>query len=990
MSNVVIKPNEMQQKAIDILKGQVMLLAGPGTGKTFTVIHRIEKMLADGIDPSSILCLTYSDAAANEMRQRLIKKMGVIASSVDIYTYHSFCNDIIKTYPSQFDLSVGVRVITDTEKITLMKECIDEVPLQFFVAPRGDRYYFTKSFVGHIEKLKSKRITKEDYFECIQTNPTLVPRLKELESEIYEREQRGETRNKGRYQELEKIKSNIERAKELWALYEAYSEKMINNNLIDFSDMINFVLDEFDKDIPFLTEVSNKYKYFLVDEYQDTNQLQNAIIFSLVDANKEKNVFVVGDDDQIIYGFQGARIDTIENFLTKYPETQVICLQENNRSTQSILDFSYAVISQDEKRLENNQTFKDKHISKRLTAKNLKIIPYDKKIRMLHFGESLQEINHIVDDIKALVDSDNCPKNDNGEKDLSKISIIAKKRAELQMYAEMLKGKNIPIQIDDGRSIFAIRSSILIYFYLKAMTNNIFADDKLFGLLLAEPFKINLEDYNKILKEKQLFREDVPNDFISLMRVLDGWKDEEKIKNFLETFDDLKLFASNNSLRNTIIEVLNRTGILITFHNESKNKMENLMGIKKFIDEATEFGNLNKTASIFDFVKYLDDCLLNEIDITTDKNPIVQNAVQLTTYHGSKGREFEFVYLPNLISKNWEDFSMPGEYKLVVDEILDPEEAKTRKDSELLKLLFVGITRAKHTLTISFADTKEDYLKQVYQSDEDYETLKSLLINKKNIILQGCPGVGKSFSARKLAYTIMGEIDDTRIKYIQFHQNYSYEDFIMGYKPNDDGFKLETGVFYEFCKKAENDPQKRPYFFIIDEINRGNLSKVFGELLLAIENEYRGKPITLAYDRTTFTVPKNLYIIGMMNTADRSLAMIDYALRRRFSFFPMNPAFGSDGFIKYQESLHNEKFNKLIETIKKLNIAISNDESLGEGFCIGHSYFCNKNADECSDGWLKEVVNYDILPTLQEYWFDDKDSYETWGKELSGVVDDNR
>lgn len=286
--------------------------------------------------------------------------------------------------------------------------------------------------------------------------------------------------------------------------------------------------------------------------------------------------------------------------------------------------------------------------------------------------------------------------------------------------------------------------------------------------------------------------------------------------------------------------------------------------------------------------------------------------------------------------------------------------------------------------------TKEDYLKQVYQSDEDYETLKSLLINKKNIILQGCPGVGKSFSARKLAYTIMGEIDDTRIKYIQFHQNYSYEDFIMGYKPNDDGFKLETGVFYEFCKKAENDPQKRPYFFIIDEINRGNLSKVFGELLLAIENEYRGKPITLAYDRTTFTVPKNLYIIGMMNTADRSLAMIDYALRRRFSFFPMNPAFGSDGFIKYQESLHNEKFNKLIETIKKLNIAISNDESLGEGFCIGHSYFCNKNADECSDSWLKEVVNYDILPTLQEYWFDDKDSYETWGKELSGVVDDNR
>ncbi len=713
MNNKIITPNEMQQKAIDILKGQVMLLAGPGTGKTFTVIHRIEKMLADGINPSSILCLTYSDAAANEMRQRLIKKMGVIASSVDIYTYHSFCNEIIKTYPLQFNLSAGVRVITDTEKITLMKECIDEIQLQFFVAPRGDRYYFTKTFVSHIEKLKSKRITKEEYLECIQTNPTLMPRLKELESEIYEREQRGETRNKGRYQELEKIKNNIERAKELWALYEAYSEKMINNNLIDFSDMITFVLNEFEKDISFLKEVSNKYTYFLVDEYQDTNELQNSIIFNLVDSNNEKNVFVVGDDDQIIYGFQGARIDTIEKFLIKYPKTQVICLRENNRSTQSILDFSYAVISQDEKRLENNPTFKSKNISKKLTAKNPKITPLDKKVRMLHFGEALQETNHIVDDIKALIDSDNCPTNDNGEKDLSKISIIAKKRSELQMYAEMLKGKNIPIQIDDGKSIFSIRSSILIYFYLKALTNNIFADDKLFGLLLSEPFKIDLEDYNKILKEKQLFRKDIPNDFISLMKVISNWKDEEKIKNFLETFEDLRKFATTNTLRNTIIETLNRTGILVAFNNEQKNKMENLMGIKKFIDETTQFENLNRTASLIDFVKYLDDCLINEIDITTDKSPIIQNAVQLTTYHGSKGREFDFVYLPNLISKNWEDFSMPGEYKLIIDEVLDTNVAKAKKDSELLKLLFVGITRAKHSLTISFADMDNGKANQI-------------------------------------------------------------------------------------------------------------------------------------------------------------------------------------------------------------------------------------------------------------------------------------
>ena len=165
---------------------------------------------------------------------------------------------------------------------------------------------------------------------------------------------------------------------------------MMNNSLIDFSDMINYVLDEFEHDTSFLSEVSNKYKYFLVDEYQDTNQLQNTIIFNLVDENNEKNIFVVGDDDQIIYGFQGAKLDTIENFLKKYPETKVICLEENNRSTQSILDFSYAVISQDEKRLENNAAFKSKNISKKLIAKNPKITQFDKKVRLLHFGEYLQ------------------------------------------------------------------------------------------------------------------------------------------------------------------------------------------------------------------------------------------------------------------------------------------------------------------------------------------------------------------------------------------------------------------------------------------------------------------------------------------------------------------------------------------------------------------------------------------------------------------------
>ena len=276
-----------------------------------------------------------------------------------------------------------------------------------------------------------------------------------------------------------------------------------------------------------------------------------------------------------------------------------------------------------------------------------------------------------------------------------------------------------------------------------------------------------------------------------------------------------------------------------------------------------------------------------------------------------------------------------------------------------------------------------DFLSDVYMSEQDYETLVNVLKMKKNIILQGAPGVGKTFTAKRLAYSIIGAKNPDRVQMIQFHQSYSYEDFIEGYRPTENGFTIKKGSFYKFCKLAEDDDEN-DYFFIIDEINRGNMSKIFGELLMLIENDYRGEKhkIRLAYNDEYFSVPENLYIIGMMNTADRSLAMIDYALRRRFSFFDMTPGFDSVGFKKYQENLDCEVFNKVIDAVKALNIEIAKDDSLGKGFCIGHSYFCNR--ESIDNMWLENVIEYDIAPMLREYWFDnDKKFKEETDKLLS-------
>ena len=282
--------------------------------------------------------------------------------------------------------------------------------------------------------------------------------------------------------------------------------------------------------------------------------------------------------------------------------------------------------------------------------------------------------------------------------------------------------------------------------------------------------------------------------------------------------------------------------------------------------------------------------------------------------------------------------------------------------------------------------TKEDFLKDIFMTEEEYDSLYHLLKYKKNVLLQGAPGVGKTYLAKKLAYSIIGCTNKAQVEMIQFHQNYSYEDFIMGYKPNDNGFELKEGVFYKFCKKAEEEPDK-DFFFIIDEINRGNLSKIFGELMMLIEGDKRGEKIKLAYKDEEFSVPENVYLLGMMNTADRSLAMMDYALRRRFSFFDIEPAFAKLAFKEHLRTYIHDGLivDKVISRLTDLNtkIADENNSGLGKGFCIGHSYFCVEPVEgQAEKDWYKSIIQYEICPLLDEYWWDDKAKADDCKKEL--------
>lgn len=511
--------------------------------------------------------------------------------------------------------------------------------------------------------------------------------------------------------------------------------------------------------------------------------------------------------------------------------------------------------------------------------------------------------------------------------------------------------------------------------------------------------KISSADYFKIIEKVKTYLQSPESKWKNFKELsFEAWKYSEEVN---KKNQELKMVAESSALMDDENETIRywvyapgegsymwedfyKRGVMAIGWNEIgdlslfKNKSEIKAAMKKIYEpnlsyqnatHATwQFANEMKVGDII-FVKKGRSQLIGRGIVTSDyfydSEAVVYNHIRTVnwTHHG------EWPYPGKAAMKTLTDVTP---YIDVVEKLKNIFDDDTSEDVEEVEKSYSSYT-------------KVDFLNDVFMSEEEYERLRSVLVFKKNIILQGAPGVGKTYTAKRLAYSLIGEKNAERVKMVQFHQSYSYEDFIMGFRPSDIGFELRKGTFYNFCKRAELDAVN-DYFFIIDEINRGNLSKIFGELFMLLENDKRGASLQLVYSDEKFSIPENLYIIGMMNTADRSLAMLDYALRRRFAFFELQPGFDTDGFKTYQSIINNRKLDNLIACVKKLNYAIATDESLGEGFCIGHSYFCNLTPESVNDQVITNIVEYELIPLLKEYWFDEPTLVREWSESLRSAI----
>ena len=699
------KLNNEQRRAVDTIEGPVMVIAGPGTGKTQILAARIGKILLDtDALPENILCLTYTDAGTIAMRRRLQQFIGADAYKVNIYTFHAFCNDVIQDNLNLFEKN-SLDAISELESIELFKQLIDAFPKNNPLKRyRGDVYFEINNLRSLFSSMKREGWTAEFINERIDSYINDLPNRDE-----YIAKRKVKEFNKGdvRTDKIEEEKEKMEKLRAAVHEFANFQNLMRKRNRYDFDDMINWVITVFEENKNILANYQEKFQYLLVDEYQDTSGTQNKLVQLLINYWDKPNVFVVGDDDQSIYRFQGANVENMLEFATRYTkDLMTVVLTSNYRSTQPILDISKTLINRNEERLVKQI----EGLSKELVSSNKQINQLTNKPFVHEYNSAKDEMADITNRVAALIEQKTEP---------GRIAIIYKENKYGEELATYFRLKQIPFY--SRRSIDVLvhpftNKIVQLLRYLNAEHDTPYGgDEMLFEILHFDFYKIPPIEIAKLTVETNTLK--YKGEQTSIRKLLSDKANkpaqnlfdtgiDEGLKHFSFMMEKLIADVSNVTLQELFEHIIQNAGVLnyIMQNDDKIALMQLLTALFDFIKDETSRDpllGLKQLISIFDLMEKEGIALPMNKVAGTDKG------VNLLTTHGSKGLEFEYVFFAGANASFWEKKRKPGGgYKF--PDTMFASQPTPADDEELRRLFYVALTRAEKHLYISYAKFRND------------------------------------------------------------------------------------------------------------------------------------------------------------------------------------------------------------------------------------------------------------------------------------------
>ncbi|MDD5099202.1 MAG: ATP-dependent DNA helicase [Candidatus Colwellbacteria bacterium] len=661
--------NLAQKEAVDAIEGPVMVIAGPGTGKTQILTLRIANIIrTTDTEPENILALTYSEAGAVAMRKRLASLIGSAAYSVAISTFHGFCNEIIRNNPESFSRVMGSESITEIEQIKIVKSLIEKNSLKE-LRPYGSEFFYLRDILSAINSLKREGISTAAFREIAEEERKQYDEIGDLEHD--KGPHKGKV--KGKYIDLLK---KIGKHLDLALLYEKYEESLEEAKLYDYDDMIMEVIRALEKNEELLLILQEKYQYVLIDEHQDTNRAQNKVVEKLMDFHDNPNVFVVGDDKQAIYRFQGASLENFYHFKNLYPEAKLIALEENYRSTQTILDSASNLLEG----------------PKPLMAR----AGYDEtKILLRSFSSEDVESHYLAKDVSDKIKNGINP---------SEIAILYRNNADAFPIAEALRKAGVPASIESDENVLGDEDVRKIFLILKAIDG--YGDDKAFieaahiDFLEIDPFDLYRCIRLAETKKAPPMRVFKSSEVLASLEIASA----EKITAFIQNLERWVRMGRVSRLDRLFETIIRDSGALASImkNPDSLVRLEKINGLFR---EIKTFAERNRRAGIKELVEHLS--LLEEEGVLIKKTniAIAAGSVRLMTAHRSKGQEFDSVYIVRAIDGKWgnkrrtERLPLPRRiFSIEGNEFKDEDDENDER-----RLFFVAMTRARKEVSISYA-----------------------------------------------------------------------------------------------------------------------------------------------------------------------------------------------------------------------------------------------------------------------------------------------